>query len=216
MVRALLAGKKTQTRRLVKPQPNLLNGYFEPSGSAPDSWPEPNVMVAYTPSGKFGVCNPPYFKMKYQVGDLLWVREGWRTASRYDSLSPSQITDSYGPCQYKADMLSEGGGMTDWGRWRSSLHMPRWASRITLKVTGVKVERVQSISREDAAAEGICYLSEIGFDGQYDDRDGYKMNVIQKHRWPEENFGHLWMMINGYDSWNRNDWVFAYTFEVQP
>ncbi|MCE9557587.1 MAG: hypothetical protein K8R88_01410 [Armatimonadetes bacterium] len=220
MIAALLAGKKTQTRRLVNPS-NMVSGgaiklgfhlvdfdratnengsYLKvPFAHPVDGWesdPEEDTR------GRIG--------SRIQVGDLLWVKETFHPG--IDALDAPYI--------YKADYPTGSPDSTHdtlepWGKWKPSIFMSRWASRITLNVTGVKVERVQSISREDAAAEGICYLSEIGFDGQYKDRDGSMMNVIQKHRWPEENFGHLWMMINCYDSWNRNDWVFAYEFEVQ-
>lgn len=91
-------------------------------------------------------------------------------------------------------------------RWRPSIHMPRWASRITLEVESVRVERLQEISREDAAAEGVCIANEA------DRFRGYGV-----HRWPEQNYETLWNLINGPGSWDANPWVWVVTFKrIQP
>lgn len=227
MVRAILAGTKTQTRRVVKPQPDLLNGYFEFSGVSKDAWPEPNVMVAYTPSGKFGVCKPPYFRMPYGVpGDRLWVRETW--CQKWDdqdgfaynaegNLDPTCVW-------YRADGVdvraADGDGFTRYRRdgweaspWKPSIFMPRWASRITLEVCSVRVERLHAISEQDAIAEGIGRKQGSGIWQDYlGKNDGYA--------YPTQSYRSLWDSINGKTHpWDSNPWVWVVKFrpvEVQP
>lgn len=134
MVRAILDGRKTQTRRPVKPQP-------ESSGFQGMTWAE------------LGACNKKPFG---RIGDRLYVRETWTTTS-YNNLcheSDSEVV-------YKAD--GQPWEEYEGWRWRPSIHMPRWASRITLEVTGVRVERVQDTSFEDMCAEGLLkWVSSVG------------------------------------------------------
>ena len=135
MVRALLAGRKTQTRRVVKPQPiNPIDG----PGFSPVElnwrWDSENARVC-----PYGV-----------EMDLLWVRETWRTDPRYDAAPPSSIHDN-APIWYDCDADT----WTGYGKVRSPIFLPRKFSRITLEVTDVRVERVRSISEEDAIAEGV-------------------------------------------------------------
>lgn len=127
MVRAVLAGRKTQTRRLVDPQP------------------EPNTDCPYhIGDGAMRRAR----KCPYGVpGDLLLVRETWREVSSA-MMADGSIPSQPARCVYRADRPWD-------GPWRPSIHMPRWASRITLLVTGVRVERVQDITEDDAMAEGL-------------------------------------------------------------
>lgn len=172
MIRALLAGTKTQTRRTVKPQPDAIWG------------------VEHTDSGEVSIrC--PYG----QPGDLLWVRETFRGAAGYDESPPSRWGNK--PIWYTAD------GEPDKSAWwhlsyrsRPGIHMPRWASRLTLRITEVRVERLQRITRGDAMDEG-CPFSNMA--------DGPD---------PREWYADLWNAINGPDSWPANPWVWALTFEV--
>lgn len=138
MVRAILAGRKTQTRRVVKQGP-VLDSYNEIG-----SWDGPGDEGEYTLS----LC--PYGK----PGDTLWVRETWYCDDYRVQRGPYKEVDGAkemtvyradDPTPYEAEQPT----------WRPSIHMPRWASRITLRVTDVRVERVQDISEEDAIAEGI-------------------------------------------------------------
>ncbi len=138
MVRAILDGRKTQTRRVCK-------GARELSGA--HDWP---------------IDSCPYGR----VGDRLWVRETWRTVRKLDGKTPTRIADMareagyepWGPVEYVCD-----GERINWepfmpdepGKKRVSLHMPRWASRLTLEVTGIRVERLQEISAYDVVAEGV-------------------------------------------------------------
>lgn len=126
MVRAILEGRKTQTRRVIKPQPNdIRESPFVKSGI--------ETIHGYE------------IKPKYEPGDRLWVRETWHQHSSDDDFCTGEI-------HYRATEICVG------TKWIPSIFMPRWASRITLEVTNVRVERVQDISEDDAIAEGIDYL----------------------------------------------------------
>jgi len=207
MVRALLAGTKTQTRRVVKPQ------------FAADA--EPAEMGAtnergHQISGHSGVwwCdaegNPeksvrcPYG----QPGDRLWVRE---TFQRFTD--DGEIIYKADPAAFKAMNELKRDGCLE-ARWRPSIHMPRWASRILLEVTAVRVERLQDISRGDAMAEGIQPL--IGSDGpNYWTVCVNDVNINAPTA--QDCFGMLWGYINGADSWAANPWVWVVEFKrVQP
>lgn len=180
MIRALLEGRKTMTRRVVKPQPD-----YEIVGGG-SCWNDPKT-------GKRICC--PYG----QQGDLLWVRETWAPVGAC----------ARGGAWYKAD--------TEWpsdpyfDRWKPSIHMPRWASRLTLKLTDVSVERLQDIWEDDAVAEGLYRYEEGDYNGDPDGNDA-SMNEDTA----TSAFVHLWDSINakrGY-SWESNPWVWALTFEV--
>ena len=141
MVRALLDGRKTQTRRILKPQivchtgpvPAFTWGKF--SGLYPDDW--------------FGYGNAIDGALPYAVGDRLWVRE----AFSYDRLDVDK--DGTLPPWYWADGNPSSG---DWTKPKPSIHMPRWASRITFEVTEVRVQRLQEISEEDTIVRASSAL----------------------------------------------------------
>lgn len=127
MVRALLEGRKTQTRRVLKPQPTShvwRHGWERGKGA---SWSDE------TTTGK----------LRIWAGDRLYVREAWRTAAHLDKFAP-KILPVDSPVFFEADAGGEVVGAT--GKFRQGMHMPRWASRITLIVTDVRVERLQDIS----------------------------------------------------------------------
>ena len=99
-------------------------------------------------------------------GDRLWVRESFRLPAEYDRLSPKRAGQArpFCPTRYEADgttNCAHYGEPRAWGKLRPSIHMPRWASRITLAVTGVRVERVQDISDRDALAEGLKVVDHV-------------------------------------------------------
>ena len=133
-INAILEGRKTQTRRIVKPQPNLIpqaapvdNGTVYTSGWF-EGGPVPEYVLARCPYG--------------QPGDRLWVREQFSALESFDFFNP-EAPDEIPEFWYWAD------GNPKWGDWtkpKPSIHMPRWASRLTLEVTGIRVERVQDIS----------------------------------------------------------------------
>lgn len=177
MVRALLNGTKTQTRRIVKPQPDFVHG---------------EIVAKFTKQdeelGRLGeVIKCPYG----QPTDILWVRETWRTVAEADSLPPRDLTPAH-RVWFDADIPHQPG----YGRFRPGMFMPRWASRITLEVTAVRVERLQDISEEDAMAEGVAWRERAGL-ANYTARKLYRT---------------LWESINGPGSWDANPHVWAISF----
>jgi len=194
MIKAILENRKSQTRRVIKPQPVI-------SAPVVYNWHESRgVWRNYHDPGA-------RFRCPYGVpGDRLWVRETWKTASQYDDLPPSRL-----PCHafekgqdivYAAD-AEDSYSLS--GRLRPSIHMPRWASRITLEVMGVRVERVQEISEEDAKAEGINPIY---------DKDMYCDERDLTHIHGTGGFIDLWDSINaarGYP-WADNPWVWVVEF----
>ncbi|WP_375214277.1 hypothetical protein [Aquabacterium sp.] len=205
MVRAILNGSKTQTRRIVK-------------GAALDWLARDGFTPEFTAAPENRLC--PHG----QPGDQLWVREAWRTAASLDHLSPRAIAarcidagyrKPWAPLLYDADghRNSEWRGfdtppkVSEPGKGRPSIHMPRWASRITLQITGVRVEQLQDIGPEDAKAEGCHHddpcdhtrrsCAEIGCPGP-----DYRIG-----------FHNLWESINGPDSWVANPWVWVIDFK---
>lgn len=127
--------------------------------------------------------------LKVSTGDRLWVREAWR---------PVHSTDPSRGAQYRADVGR------DQTVWKPGIHMFRWASRLTLIVTGVKVERLQAITPFDAKQEGV--IEQMG--GWYSAAEG------QSAPDPRSAYALLWNSINGTGAWDANPWVAAYTFTV--
>jgi len=149
MVRAILEGRKTQTRRIIKPQPRRINNAFDGTWE----WKEKGhyyddltlVSEALKPNCPYG-----------GVGDKLWVRETWRTLIEFEDRKPSELNKdspiefvSDGKIRYVYDTHPT------FGKLRPSIFMPRWASRITLEITEIRVERLKEITPEDCIAEGI-------------------------------------------------------------
>jgi hypothetical protein len=155
MVRAYMDGRKTQTRRVINPQPEYVWGYgvriddpdyFSvhvryPGGHQPDPW-------IHCPYGK--------------PGHTLWVRETWAVVNTLDHLKPSEIQYgdfSWPQVWYKAtDDHSADYRKDFFGKWRSPIFMPRWASRFELPILSIRPERLQDISEEDAKSEGVANL----------------------------------------------------------
>lgn len=175
MVRQILAGQKTQTRRIMKPQPILAREQFATKDvftwankKFPKQWFDENnfknVIADFAPYGG--------------VGSKLWVRETWRE-SRF---------------HYQPKYLYKETDDNAFETWKPSIHMPREASRITLEITDIRVERLDEISFDDCFAEGITE-AEVGI--------GSPKNV----------FRNLWTKINGADSWNQNNWVWVISFK---
>jgi len=189
MFRRLLDGRKTQTRRVLGnsgPGRGRSNIF-----SAQIGWSDSYVLDP-------GNANWRERDTPYAPGDRLWVRECWRTASAYDDLSPSQMGGEE-PIRYEADQAWQTWGWGrphSTGRHRAARHMPRWASRLTLIVTEVRVQRLQEISRGDAMEEG-CPFANMA-DGP-NPRDWYR---------------DIWNSIHGPDAWDANPWVAAISFTV--
>ena len=188
MVWAILDGTKTQTRRLIKPQPlentsgYLYKGTFWGFGEI-----IPKKMIQYAP---------------YKPGDILWVRETW-----------SDFYFEESGYIYEADEDR----VSDEFRWKSSTHMPRKAARIFLEVKSVRVERLQDITEEDARAEGIkSYLLHKEHGGEWRERNGslFWSSDYNTHSTRKEAFSELWDSLNakrGY-SWESNPWVWVIEF----
>lgn len=174
MVRALLAGTKTQTRRIIKPQ--HLAFFNQDAAAMLSDWNERPL---------------PYG----QTGDRLWVRETFGHFERNQHFKPG--CNVY----YRAD-----GNCLELEPWRPSIHMPRWASRITLEITSVRVERLQDISEADALAEGIPSIDTPG---------AWTLPIPANPNLPAIYLGafcKLWESINGPGSWDANPWVWAIEF----
>jgi len=222
MVQALLEERKTQTRRIIKPQPtgeprplhewsaSLARACHDHSPDAdklrvhverlkgrifPFSDPRGGL---YSPTCPFG-----------RPGDILWVRENWRVGKQWDTTRPRDLPPRHLTVMFAAggSVANQGSGryeldesypdtLPDWaGKLRPGMFLPRWASRLTLRITEVRIERLQDISNEDAEAEGVrCDHSSWSF------RDHYC---------------ELWDRINGQCSWSLNEWVWALTFRVE-
>ncbi|MEJ3766320.1 MAG: hypothetical protein WGP72_11960 [Klebsiella quasipneumoniae] len=212
MVRALLDGRKTQTRRIMKVQPEsnqlgllLITDSTKHSDIGKYHWAESNATGNHVRSKLF-LC--PFGA----VGDRIWVREGFFPAPLEMQSEPPRKTmwniayrdgmqmEKLAPAEYNPTIYN-------YERWTPSIHMPRWASRILLEITDVRVERLNGISEEDARAEGII--------------DGGCLNCGEPEPCgcanPEPDatdaFAYLWQSIYGQESWNANPWVWVISFE---
>lgn len=197
MVRALLAGRKTQTRRVVKPQPYIANEidgtrYWNASGSVGGVIKLHPDFVACCPYGK--------------PGDLLWVRETW--ARNENQTSDTHIDTSL---MYRADGEERALDNGSEKAWSPSIFMPRKYSRMTLRITDVRVQRLQEINEADAIAEGITGPHDVGY-------QAYQFPGDSKPRYSRAAAAYedLWGSINGADSWVANPWVWCISFDVIP
>lgn len=227
MIRALLDGRKTQTRRVVKPQ--LPEGHSDavmaiPGKGCPAHWrgrfgvmykePEKNWYDKDHPCHDF--IPYPYGK----PGDLLWVRESGYERPFY--LSPKDMrdgADTWPKYMYMANMDDSDVDFCKEHKWkvRPSIHMPRKASRLTLRITNIRIERLQDMEGQtafesDAIREGVNAIHHG--DGEY----FYHALRTEPHpeNWcdPFDAFKELWQSINGADSWEQNPWVWVIEFEV--
>lgn len=212
MVRALLAGTKTQTRRLMPDQ-----SLFREGADGPEIWTgfmgwQP---IAWALANR-GACGKGVLP-RFLVGDRLYVREAWRTWAQYDSVAPRNFT----PGTHLAYEATENPNLGDnVGKFRQGMHMPRWASRLTLIVTDVRVQRLQEISEADAIAEGLEHDidSDVDGHGRWITVESWRgSDDLPWDRDPIEAYADLWDQLNdtrGY-GWDTNPWVAAYTFEVK-
>ena len=191
MVRAILAGEKTQTRRIIKPQPDSrglrLTHIWE-------DWHGRSIKCPYG-----------------DIGDHLWVREAFvwtwnEKANKWDAFYKADgdyVYDDRGPA-----------------RWKPSIHMPRFISRITLEVTGVRVERLGDISNMDAISEGVLTLDKRDyFPELYDEQGVWKREFGKPIPGPSlrQLFERLISSIHGVDIWDINPWVWVIEFKkIKP
>ncbi|MDM1814907.1 hypothetical protein LZ334_02210 [Serratia ureilytica] len=199
MVRAILDGRKTQTRRVMKVQPKQ---HDHKNYDAPWACKSPNYYNTHEADWACRYCGEgigmdgrSVYRCPFgQVGDRMWVRE------------------TFGDCGnrlvYRAD--TEDGAASQVKCWVPSIHMPREACRILLEITAVRVERLNDISEEDAEAEGI------DMEALYDSQDCY--DCIADHNMTgrptvKGAFKYLWESIYGVDSWSANPWVWVIKFK---
>lgn len=197
MVRAILDGRKTQTRRPIKWKQTRFTEIGEREDGSKWPWSEDAEHACdFWHPCPFGA-----------VGDRIWVRETFCT-----------IDDTqYGGgkwVDYRATPKFEASHPAGWDcapndaealKWRPSIHMPRWASRILLEITDVRVERLNAISQEDAQAEG---MELTGWRPTYSDPDSGGEVLT-----PYDNFAQLWESIYGEESWKANPWVWVIEFK---
>lgn len=192
MVRAILEGRKTQTRRVLKPQP--------PAGAH-----SPGLVLFPADGGSACVFDVPLNSPVYrhecpygQPGNRLWVREAFALHA-HGAKDPAGHPIVFYRAQ--GDQIMQG------NRWRPSIHMPRWASRIILDITDIRVERVQDISENDARAEGVREMAEYSMP-----RNPYEPGICDD---PRNAYRILWDQINakrGY-GWDVNPWVWVVEFK---
>lgn len=218
MVRAILDGRKTQTRRIMKPQPEPCprGGHWWPSNAFKTMLHVEDEMQ----NGKGGWGGLVGDACPFgDVGDRIWVRETFQGPlvheelfEEYSAYPEKFETPEY--CEYAADggVRPEYCDLDDNPRhgWRPSIHMPRWASRILLEITNVRVERLNAISEEDAEAEGI------DMEALYDSQDCYDCiadNNMTGRPTVTGAFKYLWESIYGEESWKANSWVWVISFK---
>jgi len=255
MVRAILEKRKTQTRRIIKPRKPFLTQckWYGPHPNG--GWWGVDIPDGITPS-QYGILagDGMGFPCPYGVpGDRLWVRETWIPDPPQDGSWDYEVfTDGK---VFNFDALPKSYKnpkhviyKSSWGdigfKWHPSIHMPRWASRITIEITDVRVQRVQEISEEDAIAEGIEYLfskedclTVAGLIGSKQEDHGYKNYLWhgdfgsygggnkQSDSWPyqysgyksaRDSYSSLWEKINAKRGygWDINPWVWCLSFRV--
>ena len=193
MLQALLGGRKTQDRTVLKPQPDR----------------ERNWTSVGCPEFRTAIFRDAHgwrqdVPLPCAPGDLLWVRENCATweGKRRDAVYCADLTDD----EWR-DIAHDICNGAPWKR-RPSIHMPRWASRLTLRVTDVRVQRVQDISEADTEAEGVDRWGLATWKNYTSDGTTH---VVLNCR---HSFSTLWNSIHGPDAWSRNDWVEARTFDV--
>lgn len=199
MIRALLEGRKTVTRREIKPSMRTADSQFELHQQPDGSW-RPMHTFDESCMDDQGTEHPivcPYGK----PGDRLWVRETWSAGGQFDQMAPSEIDPLYvGQIRYPADGRS-------FGRARPSIHMPRWASRILLEITDVRVERLQDISEDQAKAEGVRLYTDHTELGDWWHVEGIETYSAD----PRKSFELLWSSVGG--DWQANPWVWVVEFK---
>lgn len=218
MVKAILEGRKTQTRRIMNPQPIYdpqASEHHQTFGNKKGAWvwePQKKNFWFYW-DGWAGF--DPRISIHCPYGrpdDELWVRETWTYITkawneRFDAIRPDPVTPNGCP----VDLLYRADGYEIPARWTPSIFMPRWASRIILKIVNVRVERIQQIKRNDAKAEGVSNVWEWSPERYKQAPYLFERGVLNPYI---ANFSVLWDSINdkrGY-GWDINPWVWVVEF----
>lgn len=213
MVQAELEDRKNQTRRTTGlDKINEEPGIYEYHGTLKDN---PLIHV-FARIWKGTHVETIHIKCPYgQPGDLLWVREKFRFQEAFD-YDGEHYPEQYWYYASVAEKWLDFDGDVDYRddyKWKPSIHMPKAAARIWLEITDIKVERVQSISEEDAKAEGIEKYGPFGkFKGSR--HPGGGMMQFRAYSKAARAFQDLWQDINGEESWNSNPWVWVIKFKV--
>lgn len=204
MTRAIMDGRKTQTRRVIKPQP------------------KPNAALLYECAGAYCFEDGTVARTRYKVGDYLYVRETWMNSNGPYYYRADFENDYLDPCEtleggYPAECVYNPGciGCTRTRQriyWRPSIHMPKKAARTFLQITDVKAERLQGIDNDGAKSEGCDRRS-------YGPQDGATSDWIKEYDFSVEKFMTVWdSTIKPADlslyGWNANPWVWVYTFKT--
>ncbi|MFY9288977.1 MAG: hypothetical protein WAO98_10810 [Alphaproteobacteria bacterium] len=207
MVRAILDGRKTQTRRAIKRYniygPNPPGGIWD--------WRDTNKnnmwIGAHGGDLKFKDTSAARFCPYGKSGDKLWVRETWA--------DPNDQVVIY-RANWREDAMLRGLDnipLTDQDiKWRPSIHMPRWASRIKLEISSIRVERLQEISEDDAFAEGVQLPVCKNDDGTTSRLIPVTRKYVPKTHTAKEFYASLWEEINGKGAWAQNPWVWVVEF----
>jgi hypothetical protein len=252
MVRAILDGRKTQTRRVAPIRElNILQHPGDMITWSVSFLKAVKGVLSNHSGGKFSDLHArsiiaSQFNPYGKPGDLLWVRETWGAVWPADEPVPLRQCE----IEYRADLppgctdrpgewpADEGSG-PEVPKWRPSIHMPRWASRITLRITDIRVERLQDISEDDARAEGCEARPFPGpwWQGYRDLGDGQLFHqqavgdtapdwMIEPKKMPptpwldrsaRDGFRSIWMGLHGPDAWDENPWVWVISFErIKP
>lgn len=225
MVKAILSGRKTMTRRLIKNDIDVRATEIVKT----DGWQKQGNYAARLSHVTDGLKHweiTNVIKCRWSVGDILWVRESFRKYYHVDEYGYTKFDDER--FDFRADnpeMIAEmdGDGFHEYNKdgtekfipWKPSIHMPKDKARIWLEVNEIKVEKLQRISFEDAIWEGL----EREFDGTSHWYKNYLSDGknIDQRNWtksPVGSFASLWGKINGADSWGQNPWVFVIEFKV--
>jgi hypothetical protein len=199
MVRALLAGRKTQTRRLLKPQPV----WSASCGDRDGSW---SGLTSRFAGGDRLLVREAFnvFSMS-QDGEEAWPVQPLPTAEEYREVEEAAVRGRW--------LVDYASTADDDGPWRPSIHMPRWASRLTLPVTDVRVQRLQDITEDDALAEGVCPHPRGGFHMPGVDHPNREFPYLSRST-PRGMFAALWDTLHGPGAWEDNPWVVAISFTV--
>lgn len=209
LVPPILVDAKTQTRRLVTPQPETAplprEEWGRERGLAPlPAWLFPFRRRSDEESNYAIRC--PYGT----AGDRLWVKETWQTVESLDDVRPIQLAERV-PIRYVADGAVRGLVREPWGKTRVSIHMPRFASRVTLEVVKVRLERLQDITEQDAKAEGVrSFFAQFPNIGREQRITSGERAIDAPFR---ASFACKWDEINGDRGlWKSNPWVWVVEF----
>jgi hypothetical protein len=193
MVRAILDGRKSQTRRIVK---------FTSALGEPEEWCHKHERAQFSEN----VGDYRRFCPYGQPGNRLWVRETWNACDEVEGAGWYPYREIPKARPHSACVSYSADGLHD-GPWRPSIHMPRWASRITLEITGVRVERLQDISEEDAETEGSH--RKIWITSPF---SAGAMNATSERGTFRDGYKDIWESINGLGSWAQNPFVWVIEF----